>query len=84
MKQNPFQLTVLSLAVLASFTAHSESSKNTKTTDSVDLNPMVVTATRSEVSELSAPVNVTVVDNKTIERRQTLRIGDALKDVPGL
>lgn len=72
-----FKLSMMSLALLASLNvqAHSEPS---------ELDSMVVTATRNETSTLNAPASITVVDDKTMERRLTLRIGDALKDTPGL
>lgn len=98
MSQNnhKFKITSLSLAILMCCTVQAETltspDKTTKKTaekaktkeDALELSPMVVTATRSELGTLSAPANVTVVDDRTIDRRQTLRIGDALKDVPGL
>lgn len=82
MKPIPFKLTFLSLAILASFSVSAE--ENQEESKTVEFSPMVVTATRSEVSELKAPVNATIIDSDTMERRQTLRIGDALKDVPGM
>ena len=77
----PFNLTLLSLAIASSFSVLAEDTEQKEVTE---FTPMVVTATRSEVSELKAPVNATVVDRETMDRRQTLRIGDALKDVPGM
>lgn len=77
----PFKLTLLSLAIISSF---SVLAAETKQKEMTEFAPMVVTATRSAVSELKAPVNATVIDSDTMERRQTLRIGDALKDVPGM
>jgi iron complex outermembrane receptor protein len=82
MKPIHFKLTFLSLAILASFSVSAEDHQEESKT--VEFSPIVVTATRSEVSELKAPVNATVIDSDTMERRQTLRIGDALKDVPGM
>lgn len=55
-----------------------------KKTETVALDEMVVTATRSDISVNSAPANVTVISDKNIANRQTIRIGDALKDVPGI
>jgi iron complex outermembrane receptor protein len=48
------------------------------------LEDMVVTATRSEISASLAPANVTVVNEKSTDNRLTQRIGDALKEVPGI
>lgn len=49
-----------------------------------ELDTMVVTATRSEISASLAPANVTVINVENTENRLTQRIGDALKDVPGV
>jgi len=48
------------------------------------LGTMVVTATRSEISASMAPANVSVITTENTENRLTQRIGDALKDVPGI
>ena len=44
----------------------------------------VVTATRSEMAASMAPANVSVITEESTENRLTQRIGDALKDVPGV
>lgn len=48
------------------------------------LGTTVVTATRSEMSVAMVPANVTVITEDNTENRLTQRIGDALKDVPGI
>ncbi|WGS85084.1 TonB-dependent receptor [Methylomonas sp. UP202] len=48
------------------------------------LSTMVITATRTETDALFAPANVSVINEQTVENRLTQRIGDALKDVPGV
>lgn len=72
-----FKLSMISLAIMTSFNSQAH-------TDPSELESMVVTATRNETSTLNAPASITVVDDGTMARRQTLRIGDALKDTPGL
>jgi len=48
------------------------------------LGATVVTATRSEIEASMAPANVSVITEESTENRLTQRIGDALKDVPGV
>lgn len=48
------------------------------------LETMVVTATRSEINASLAPANVSVINTGNTENRLTQRIGDALKEVPGV
>ncbi len=45
---------------------------------------VVVTATRSPAVALSVPASVSVVGEGELRRRNVLRLGDALADVPGL
>lgn len=58
--------------------------KKTKTKDDEELATMVISATRSEMEAWMAPANVTVITEESTENRLTQRIGDALKDVPGI
>lgn len=48
------------------------------------LGTTVVTATRSAISAAMAPANVSVINAENTENRLTQRIGDALKDIPGI
>jgi iron complex outermembrane receptor protein len=50
----------------------------------IELDVMVVTATRSAQSLADAPAAVTVVDEKKIESKSVSRLGDALDQVPSL
>lgn len=50
----------------------------------VELDVMVVTATRSAQSLADAPAAVSVVDEKEIESKNVSRLGDALDQVPSL
>lgn len=50
----------------------------------VELDVVVVTATRSAQSLADAPAAVTVVDEKKIENKNVSRLGDALDQVPSL
>ena len=46
--------------------------------------PLVVTATRLEIPEAQSPAAVTVIEASELAQRQFNRVGDALRDVPGL
>jgi iron complex outermembrane receptor protein len=52
--------------------------------DPVELDVVVVTATRSAQSLADAPAAVTVVDEKTIDSKNVSRLGDAIQQVPSL
>ncbi len=68
--------------------ASEKDTQKTKATDKAkddeELPAMVISATRSEMEAWMAPANVTVITEESIENRLTQRIGDALKDVPGI
>ena len=48
------------------------------------LSEVVVTATRSPAAVLASPASVSVVGEDELARRNVVRLGDALADVPGL
>lgn len=48
------------------------------------LTEVVVTATRSPAAALASPASVSVVREDELARRNVVRLGDALADVPGL
>lgn len=52
--------------------------------EAIDLEPVVVTATRSSMNISDAPAAVTVIDRQDIESKNVSRISDALQNVPGL
>ncbi|HWR75931.1 MAG TPA: TonB-dependent receptor [Thiobacillus sp.] len=56
----------------------------TDSSDAIELEVLVVTATRSALSLADAPAAVTVVDAKKIETKNVSRLGDALDQVPSL
>lgn len=53
-------------------------------TDPVEMEVLVVTATRSAQSLADVPAAVTVLDEKKIEAKPVSRLGDALNQVPSL
>lgn len=52
--------------------------------DSVRLEPVVVTATRTPAPQHAVPAAVTVLDGRELERRGVRTVSDALRDVAGL
>jgi len=56
----------------------------TKGDDVIELDTVIVTATRSAQSLADAPAAVSVVDTKKIETKNVSRLGDALDQVPSL
>lgn len=52
--------------------------------DVIELDDVVVTATRTKVSLADAPAAVTVVTDKQIESKNVSRLGDGLTNVPSL
>lgn len=48
------------------------------------LDPVVVTATRTEVPLSQAASSVTIIDRKTIEEKHLITVSEALREVPGL
>ncbi len=46
--------------------------------------PIIVTATRVPTALLGMPASVTMIDEKELDKRNVVRLGDALADVPGL
>ncbi len=55
-----------------------------QTEAAVPLESVVVTATRSPVTELGVPASVTAVRQQDLARRSVSRFGDAVVEVPGL
>lgn len=64
--------------------ASEKDTQKTKAKDDEELPAMVISATRSEMEAWMAPANVSVITEDSTENRLTQRIGDALKDVPGV
>ncbi|MDD5559707.1 TonB-dependent receptor [Candidatus Methylomirabilis sp.] len=52
--------------------------------EAVELGPVVVTATKTEVPVKQVAASVTVITKKEIEARQVDQVSDLLRDVPGL
>ena len=72
------------LMVSACMAAPLHAAEITESSAPVELDVMVVTATRSAQSLADAPAAVSVVDEKKIESKNVSRLGDALDQVPSL
>ena len=52
--------------------------------DEAEAAPVIVSATRTEIPLDQSPSSVSVIDSPDIDRKQIERVGDALREVPGL
>ncbi|MBZ0159465.1 MAG: TonB-dependent receptor [bacterium] len=52
--------------------------------EAIELGPVVVTATKTEVPVKQVAASVTVITKEEIEARQVTQVSDLLRDVPGL
>ena len=74
----------LALAVAAGTGGAAGADAQTDGVNPEELGVVVVTATRSPAAALSVPASVSVVSEAELRRRNVLRFGDAIADVPGL
>jgi iron complex outermembrane recepter protein len=73
-----------SLFLMGCFAAYTHMVYAADGSDVIELDEVVVTATRTRVSLADAPAAVTVVTDKQIESKSVSRLGDALTNVPSL
>lgn len=71
-------------AVASSGSGVSGDAPSPATSAPVQLESVVVTATRSPAAWLGSPASVSIVDEADLERRDPVRLGDALADLPGV
>ena len=74
--------TMLALLALAQAPVHAADAG--AATEPFEIEPMVITATRTEIGVREAPASTSVMSAQQIERRNVYRLGDALAEVPGL
>lgn len=77
------RLTAITVALLATCSAHAADSKP-KPKSSSDIPEVVITATKTETESWRTASSVTVIDRKRIEEQQFKMVPDALRQVPGL
>jgi len=75
---------VLAIAALAGAAVAAHAGEQPEPVNPDQAAVVVVTATRSPAAALSVPASVSVVGEAELRRRNVLRLGDAIADVPGL
>lgn len=73
-----------SLILIVCFFGFAHTADAADGSDIIELDEVVVTATRTKISLADAPAAVTVVTDKQIEKKNVSRLGDALTNVPSL
>ncbi|MDQ3119094.1 MAG: TonB-dependent receptor plug domain-containing protein, partial [Verrucomicrobiota bacterium] len=64
--------------------AQDAATPNLRSDDTVDGEEIIISATRLPILQDQSPASVSVVTSQEIEQRQTRRVADALREVPGL
>jgi iron complex outermembrane receptor protein len=72
--------TALAVFALAQAPAHAADAPG----EVYEMEPVVVTATRTEIGARESPASISVMSAQQIERRNAYRLGDVLAEVPGL
>jgi vitamin B12 transporter len=73
--------------VFAPFVCYAQDSVRSTSTDQEEAaqsEPVVVSATRTEIPLDQSPASVSVIDSEDIDHKQTERVADALREIPGL
>jgi iron complex outermembrane receptor protein len=74
----------LAISLTLPFGVYADEQTTDNKSDTTELSPMVVSATLSEVQLDKAPGTVHYVDDKKIEMRDVRRVGDVLREMPGV
>ena len=64
--------------------AQDAATPNLRSDDTVDGEEIIISATRLPILQDQSPASVSVVTSQDIEQRQTRRVADALREVPGM
>jgi len=86
MRNRPLCLVLVSL-ISAAFTVRAQDPVRLTSADGDQLpeaEPVVVSATRSDIPLDRSPASVSVIDSQDIDHKQIERVSDALREVPGL
>lgn len=88
MRKNWIQ-TTLSLAILATLTAHTHAEETTTNIqeseqEAVQLKSIVVTASGSQVNVKDAPASISVISREDIQRQPFSSLSEVLSDLPGV
>jgi vitamin B12 transporter len=85
MRKRPLCLLVLSLFTTISAVKAQEAVRSTITDqEEAEAEAVIVSATRTDIPLDQSPASVSVITSKDIEVKQTERVSDALREVPGL
>lgn len=79
----PFRLAVLSLALIGCGLGTPNSAMAELNADQ-KMQPIVITATRSEKKLTDSPIKTEIIDQKELQRTNALTLKDALENVPGI
>jgi vitamin B12 transporter len=83
LKKTALAAALLSLG-LAAQTSHAQTATNEGTTQDSTLQPVIVTATRTAITENDALASVTVITREDIDRLQPTSVADLLTGLPGV
>src|SRR6266568_3351677 len=85
MRNRPICFVLFSLFSAASAMRAQDAVRSTTNgQDEAEAAPVIVSATRTEIPLDQSPSSVSVIDSQDIDRKQIERVGDALREVPGL
>ena len=85
MRNRPICFVLFSLFSAASAMRAQDAVRSTTNgQDEAEAAPVIVSATRTEIPLDQSPSSVSVIDSPDIDRKQIERVGDALREVPGL
>src|SRR5437763_16894435 len=85
MRNRPICFVLFSLFSAAStMRAQDAVRSTTNDQDEAEAAPVIVSATRTEIPLDQSPASVSVVTAEDIEQKQTQRVSNALREVPGL
>src|SRR5713101_5146373 len=85
MRNRPICFVLFSLFSAASAMRAQDAVRSTTNgQDEAEAAPVIVSATRTEIPLDQSPSSVSVIDSQDIDQKQIERVGDALREVPGL
>jgi vitamin B12 transporter len=73
-----------SLTVTPFITAQDAVRPTTTDQEEAEAEPVIVSATRTDIPLDQSPASVSVIDSQDLDRKQIERVSDALREVPGL
>lgn len=83
MKNRPLCFVLFSLFSAASAVRAQDAVRSTAT-DQAEAEPIIVSATRTDIPLDQSPASVSVISSEDLEQKQIERVSDALREVPGL